>query len=62
MFYTISIWTCYFLGFISVLLFSFTEHLGVFGASFLCQVVLLFNTHTNGAGPWHFAIIAGYFL
>ncbi len=60
-FYTISIWTCYFLEFyLCFYCFSFTEHLGVFAGLVLFvsgSFAVLIPT-PNGAGPWHFAIIA----
>lgn len=60
LFYTVLIWTCYFLHFfLTFFCFEFTEDLGlVAGLSMFVGGTLAVVVPTpNGAGPWHFAVI-----
>lgn len=60
-FYTISIWTCYFLQFyVSFFCFDFTDDLGVLAGLVMFTVgsIAVVVPTPNGAGPWHFAVIS----
>lgn len=60
-FYTLAIWGCYFLEFyLTFYCFSFTQHLGVLAGLvlFVSGSIAVIIPTPNGAGPWHFAIIA----
>ena len=58
-FYSISIWVCYFLHFfLAFYAFDFTSHLGIHaGLLAFCMITVAVLVPTpNGAGPWHFAV------
>ena len=60
LFYTFSIWLCYFLHFyFTFYCFSFTAHLGILPAlvMFVGGTFAVIVPTPNGAGPWHFAVI-----
>lgn len=60
-FYTFAIWGCYFLEFyLTFYCFSFTQHLGVLAGLvlFVSGSIAVLVPTPNGAGSWHFAIIA----
>lgn len=60
-FYTLAIWSCYFLEFyLTFYCFSFTQHLGVLAGLvlFVAGSIAVIIPTPNGAGPWHFAIIS----
>lgn len=60
-FYTVAIWSCYFLEFyLTFYCFSFTQHLGILAGLvlFVAGSIAVVVPTPNGAGPWHFAIIA----
>lgn len=59
-FYTIAIWTCYFLQFyISFFCFDFSSDLGIMAGlvMFVVGSIAVIVPTPNGAGPWHFAVI-----
>jgi hypothetical protein len=59
-FYTLSIWGCYFYHFyLTFYCFSFTEHLSFQAAMvmFVGGTFAVIVPTPNGAGPWHFAVI-----
>lgn len=59
-FYTLSIWGCYFLHFyLTLYCFSFAEHLGALAAlvMFVGGTFAVIVPTPNGAGAWHFAVI-----
>ena len=58
-FFSISIWLCYFLHFfLAFYAFDFTSHLGIHaGLLAFCMITVAVLVPTpNGAGPWHFAV------
>ena len=60
-FYTFAIWGCYFLEFyLTFYCFSFTQHLGILAGLvlFVSGSIAVLVPTPNGAGSWHFAIIA----
>lgn len=60
-FYTVGIWACYFLHFyLTFYCFDFSAHLGWMAgmAMFVAGSIAVLVPTPNGAGPWHFAIIA----
>lgn len=60
-FYTFAIWACYFLEFyLTFHCFSFTQHLGILAGLvlFVSGSIAVLVPTPNGAGSWHFAIIA----
>ncbi len=60
-FYTFSIWFCYFMQFyLTFYCFNFSEHLGILAGlvMFIGGTFAVVVPTPNGAGPWHFAIIS----